>query len=189
MIGNRITARRGLPSPATAHATLKRDQSFSITVPTREPPSRPRALPLPLVACAIESNGSLPASWETAPPAADRLRCRPAGSGTGVLTFGENELCVGSCWPSLVAFCGARHSWCVGSLRSPSAHPPDLASHLSSAIRHLSSAIRHLSSAIRHLSSAIRHLSFAICHLPSLLPPSPFRIPPSAFSEACRARA
>src|SRR5271157_3112944 len=167
MIGNRITARRGLPSPATAHATLKRDQSFSITVPTREPLSRPRALPLPSPACAIESNGSLPAARETAPPAADRLRSRPADSGTDDLTFGENELCVDSCWPSLVAFCGARHSWCVGSLRSPSSHPPDLASHLSSAIR--------------HLSSAICHLPFVICHLSSAISPSPFPLPNSAL--------
>src|SRR5208283_4714308 len=55
----------------------------------------------------------------------------------------------------------------VGSPLSPSPHPPDLTSHLSSAIRHPPSAICHPPSAIRHLPFAICHLSSAICHMPS----------------------
>ena len=183
----------------------------------------PTLLPEPSRAGGIGSNGSLPASWETAPPAADRLRSGPAGPGADDSNPGDNELCVDSGWASLGAFCGVftpegrpcrsqapRHgrsaasvpSWdkipnlsfvessmtrlesCptnrpwltsgVGSPLSPPAQPPDLTSHLSSAIRHLSSAIRHVSSAICHLPSAICHPRF---------PHSPFRNPHSAFSS------
>jgi hypothetical protein len=111
MIGNRITARRALPSPGTVHATLERDHPFSITVQTRERHLRPRALALPSPASAIGSNGSSPASWGTAPPAADRLRPRPAGPGTDDLTASGNKPCVDSGLASFGAFCGVFSNW------------------------------------------------------------------------------
>jgi len=128
MIGNRSTARRALPSPGTVHTTLERDHPFSRTVQTRERHSRPRAIPLPSPAGAIGSNGSLPASWGTAPPAADRLRSRPAGSVADDLTASGKKLCVDSGLASFGAFCGARHSCGIGSprSRSPAPQPPDV---------------------------------------------------------------
>ena len=156
MIGNRITARRALPSPGTVHTTLEREHRFSITTQTRERHLQPRAFPLPSPAGAIGSNGSLPASWGTAPPAADRLRSRPAGSVADDLPASGNKLCVDSGLASFGAFCGARQScgvgslgawgggvdapwrrsqrfWGIDSLLSPSPPPSDLISHLSSA--------------------------------------------------------
>jgi len=65
---------------------------------------------------AIGSNESLPALWGTAPPAADRLRSRPAGPRADDSNPGDNELCVDSGLASFGAFCGARHSCGVGSL-------------------------------------------------------------------------
>ena len=67
-------------------------------------------------ASAIGSNASLPALWGTAPPAADRLRSRPAGPRADGSNPGDNELCVDSGLASFGAFCGARHSCGVGSL-------------------------------------------------------------------------
>src|SRR5208337_4514562 len=88
----------------------------------------PRALLLFARARAIGlSNSSSPASWGTAPPAEDWLRSRPAGSVSDDLTIGGNEFCVDSSLASFGAFTGARHSSCVGSLRSgsPSPQSPD----------------------------------------------------------------
>ncbi len=120
----------------------------------------PRALSLPSRAGAIGSNGSLPASWGTAPPAADRLRYQPSGSGADDLTVSDKELCVDFSLALLGAFCGTRHSSCAGSLRwrSPShSHPT--------------------SPRFCHPPSGICHPPSAICHPPSLLSHSPFRIP------------
>ncbi len=57
------------------------------------------------------------------------LRCPRPGSGTDDSTSSGNELCVDSGLASFGTFCGARHSSCVGSLRSgsPSSLSPDAA--------------------------------------------------------------
>jgi hypothetical protein len=206
MIGNRITARRALPSPGTVRTTLERDRPFSITVPTRARHSRPRALPLPLPAYAIGSNGSLPASWETAPAAADRLRCRPAGSGDDDLTYNENELCVDCSLASFGAFwgvftpqgrlCRTRAPWHGRSAASvPSSDKIPILSFVESSMTRLESFRRSdagspLASArcsrlprshpgspcICHPPSGICHPPFVIRHLCIPIPRSAFRI-------------
>src|SRR5208337_2131706 len=67
-------------------------------------------------------------AWGTAPPAANWLRCRPAGSVADDSTLSGDELCVDSGLASFGGFCGVRHSSCVGSLGSgsPSPQPPDV---------------------------------------------------------------
>ena len=185
MIGNRITARRALPSPGTVHTTLERDHPFSRTVQTRERHSRPRALPLPSRAGAIGSNGSLPASWGTAPPAADRLRSPPAGSVADDLIASGNKLCVDSGLASFGAFCGVFRlqgrlcrSQATWHGRSPRPFPRgtrfQLLSFVESSMTRLESCPTIRPWLTSHLSSAIRRLSSAIS-------PSPFPVPHSAF--------
>ena len=154
----------------------------------------PQALSLPSPAGAIGSNGS---SRGTTQPAAERLRCRPAGPVADDLTFGGKGSCVDSSLASLGAFLGARNSWGVGSLlsRSPSPPSPDVPAILGawsggidapeershtpltlarySRLHHSRTTLPR----ICHPSSVIRHLPSGICHLPFLLPHSPFRIP------------
>src|SRR5271157_474292 len=164
-------------------------------------------LPEPSRAGGIGSNGSLPASWETAPPAADRLRSGPAGPGADDSNPGDNELCVDSGWASLGAFCGVftpegrpcrsqapRHGRSAASVPSWDKIPN--LSFVESSMTRLESCPTNrpwLTSGVgsplsppaqppdltSHLSSVIRHLSSAIRHLSSAI--SPFPVPKSAF--------
>ena len=207
----------GPSTPAVAMAVSLGNRNRHRVFPLTFQKEIPTLLPEPSRAGGIGSNGSLPASWETAPPAADRLRSGPAGPGADDSNPGDNKFCVDSGWASLGAFCGVftpegrpcrsqapRHgrsaasvpSWdkipnlsfvessmtrlesCptnrpwltsgVGSPLSPPAQPPDLTSHLSSAIC--------------HPPSGMCHLPFVICHLPFVIrdfpiPRSEIRIP------------
>src|SRR5271157_3722153 len=203
----------GPSTPAVAMAVSLGNRNRHRVFPLTFQKEIPTLLPEPSRAGGIGSNGSLPASWETAPPAADRLRSGPAGPGADDSNPCDNELCVDSGWASLGALCGVFRppgrlcrsqapwhgrsaasvsSWDqipilsfiessmtrlesyptirpwltsgVGSPLSPSPHPPDLTSHLSSVIRHPASAI---------------------CHPPFLLPHSAFRIPHFLAEGSC----
>src|SRR5271157_3505669 len=203
----------GPSTPAVAMAVSLGNRNRHRVFPLTFQKEIPTLLPEPSRAGGIGSNGSLPASWETAPPAADRLRSGPAASGADDSNPCDKELCVDSGLASLGAFCGVFRpqgrlcrsqapwhgrsaasvpSWDkipilsfiessmtrlesyptirpwltsgVGSPLSPSPHPPDLTSHLSSAICHLSSAIGHLPSVIRLFSFPIPRSEFRIPH-------------------------